>query len=227
MSLGTVPSATQQVVDLRRRPRFEVISPVRATFNGLPIRVVDVSAGGLQMEHASFLRLGTAGTVVISSDEPLEVRTRVVWSRFSPSPQQPGYRSGLAFDGDLEAVAGRLGRFIRAYGRADTTSLTRKADLLRARQEQRKQSMKYMVTRTDRSDDETMLIQHARQQLSSAPDEALKWYNRAKFAMADRHDIAAELSSVPYRQEALAVWEYLERRIDIVRIIGVFESSRR
>ena len=70
-----------------------------------------------------------------------------------------------------------------------------------------------------------MMIQQARQRLASAPDEALKWYNRARFALTERADIAAELSLVTHRQEVLAVWEYLQRRIPINAIIRAFAGK--
>ncbi|HJW92847.1 MAG TPA: hypothetical protein VJ901_04455, partial [Thermoanaerobaculia bacterium] len=59
--------------------------------------------------------------------------------------------------------------------------------------------------------DQVMLIQHARERLRSHPDEALKWYNRAKYALVE--DDTAIGESLRHRDDVLAVWEYLERSV--------------
>lgn len=222
----TSPSANHfpDVVEARRRPRFGVPAHVRARFNGAPVTLLDIAAGGLQLEHSGALRVGLVGNVAIDGEEHFELRARVVWSRFfGGSAQQNLYRSGLSFEA-LDAVAGKLGRFIRAYGRPDEGSLARKSERLAARRGSRPPVLH--VTRSQaNTSDERMMIQQARQRLASAPDEALKWYNRAKFALTERADIAAELSSVSHRQEVLAVWEYLQRRIPISAIVRAFAGK--
>jgi len=71
--------------------------------------------------------------------------------------------------------------------------------------------------------DQVMLIQHARERLRSHPDEALKWYNRAKYALVE--DDTAIGESLRHRDDVLAVWEYLERSVPIETIASVFERK--
>jgi hypothetical protein len=221
----TRPSAAlpPEIKELRRRPRFELTAELSARFTGIPVRLIDVSAGGLQMEHADPVRLGSSGTLVIDGEDLIEVRSRVVWSRLLPRPGQPNlYRSGLSFT-EIDEVAGKLGRFIRAYGRPEHGSLERKRERLTARHE-KKPTMVFINVPQTLATDDTLMIQQARQRLSSSPDEALKWYNRAKFALTERLDLAAEVAHIQHRQEVLAVWEYLERRVPIAAIIKAFHG---
>ncbi len=52
-------------------------------------------------------------------------------------------------------------------------------------------------------------------------NDAIKWYNRAKFSISED-----SFSHVHHREEVLAVWEYLERSIDIQTIVDIFETKR-
>ena len=213
------------VVELRKRPRFGVPSNVVARMNGVPVVLVDIAAGGLQIEHSSAIRLGSIASVAIEGEELLELKARIVWSSFRPGGvEQNLYRSGLSFEA-IEQVAGKLGRFIRAYGRPDSGSLEKKRERLLARQERPPAMVYISTTAQSRAEDELMMVQHARQHLASSPDKAMKWYNRARFALAERVDVATELASVPHRQEVLAVWEYMERRVSITTIVKAFDTK--
>ncbi len=74
------------------------------------------------------------------------------------------------------------------------------------------------------SADQVLLIQHARDRLRGRPDEALKWYNRAKYAITESKDTMG--SALAYRDEVLAVWEYLERTVDLAVIARVFDMKK-
>ena len=63
----------------------------------------------------------------------------------------------------------------------------------------------------------------ARERLATHPDEALKWYNRARYALdAEDSPIASEIR---HRHDVLAVWEYLERTLPLAKIVRVFEHK--
>jgi hypothetical protein len=228
MALLQAPPDVQELVENRTIPRFALTDSVRATFNGAEVSLVNISAGGFQIEHASSLRIGTGGVLTIYADDTFEVRGRIVWSRFSTTAGgSTRYRSGARYDGDLGPVAASLGRFLRAYGRREEESLQRKAQAIRQRRDNRQNSMKYYLTVSQPSgscEDQTLMIEQARQLLACSPDESLKWYNRARYALNDRLDLASQLSGVPFREEAIAVWEYLERRVDITMIVKVFHG---
>jgi len=72
--------------------------------------------------------------------------------------------------------------------------------------------------------DQALLVQHARERLRANPDEAAKWYNRARFATDEEGGqlVAAEL--IRHRQDVLAVWEYLERTVPIAVVMRVFDA---
>jgi hypothetical protein len=73
--------------------------------------------------------------------------------------------------------------------------------------------------------DQFLVIQHAREYLRSNPREALNWYNRAKYAVASEPAHLQEMN-LPHREEVFAVWEYLERSIDLVTIARAFEMKQ-
>ena len=76
---------------------------------------------------------------------------------------------------------------------------------------------------TEIPSDEILLIQQARERLATHPDEALKWYNRARYALdAEDSPIASEIR---HRHDVLAVWEYLERTLPLTTIVRVFERK--
>ena len=109
--------------------------------------------------------------------------------------------------------------------RADPDTLHRK----KKRQEERQKklsttpSIKYVKTSSAIPSDELLLIQHARERLRSNPDEAQRWYNRARFALVEEETSMRLEANIPHREDVLAVWEYLERSIDLQLIISAFE----
>jgi hypothetical protein len=64
-------------------------------------------------------------------------------------------------------------------------------------------------------------IEQARAHLSASFDEALKWYNRARYSLAEEAVQKAVLG-IRHKEDVLAVWEYLGRRIDIPTIARAF-----
>lgn len=217
-----------EVHEQRRKPRFELTASIPAKINGLTVRLVDVSACGVQLEHPNNFRIGTVAPLVIDAGEPIELMVRVIWSHFSAAQNgaRTTYRSGAEFCSDIEPIAGKLGRFLRAYGRIDQTSLQRKREYLLAKAQNRTPSMRFLSREEIAFEDQDSMVRQARAHLASDPEEALKWYNRAKFALAERFDVSAELAFAPHKQEVLAVWEYLGRRVEIARIVRAFERRR-
>lgn len=219
-----------EIEDLRTRRRFDV--GVVGAFLGQSIRVVNISEGGMQLEHREPLKLGTRGVVRCASDvdgEVLEIEVRIVWSRLSRSTAADGslvYVSGAMSQSDPEQVAPRLGRLIRAHGRLNRGSLEKKVEARRARLETTQDVVLPRVATMQSSSEVTDLevVRAARRRLQLDPDEALKWYNRARFAVGEHAEVERALARTPYRQEALAVWEFLERRIPLQRVAAAFES---
>jgi hypothetical protein len=80
------------------------------------------------------------------------------------------------------------------------------------------------VQKIDVSADQVLLIQHARDRLRTHPDEALKWYNRAKYSIAQ--SAVGTPDMLYHREEVLAVWEYLERTVELQTIARVFDMKK-
>ena len=108
--------------------------------------------------------------------------------------------------------------------RRDTESLERKRRKFFDREQERssKPSVK-LIKSEDISPDQTLLIQHARERLQNDPEEARKWYNRARYAIVESSaPISADIRG---REDVLAVWEYLERSVPLSTIVRVFERK--
>ena len=218
------------VEETRRTPRFVVRGIVAGYFGGSDVRLRDVSATGLQIEHASPLRPGMtsrAGFRIGSASASF--LATVVWSRLSTTKGQDGkllYRSGLR---SMDAEPLQLLRTLEAANliEPDPESLDRKRQKLaeRAATKQTLGHVKLIPPQIVIPVDQLLLVQQARERLRSQPQDALKWYNRAKYAMAE-HGGRLQDVEVSYREEVFAVWEYLERTIDLVTIAHAFERSR-
>lgn len=208
------------VEELRRAPRFRVTSDVTSYFASTPVRLVDIGATGLQIEHENGFRLGTLGMFTIATEEPVEVRGRVVWSHLTPGTGKK-YRSGVKIEDDIEPLAGRLGRFVRANASPDPGSLERKREALRAREESR--AIASGAPQGEYVDEVIAVVLQAREALSQSPQEAIRWHNRARYALATI-DVSPELRLAPHRTEALAIWEYLDRRVGLHAIVEILDS---
>ncbi|HEX9982443.1 MAG TPA: hypothetical protein VGF69_04195 [Thermoanaerobaculia bacterium] len=200
------------VQELRRAERFIVIDTLAGSFGATEIRLVDIGAQGVQIAHAQPLRLGTRARLWFRrADVTVATHATVVWSRLSKSG---GYQSGLRLEAN---GVGHALESLTALGtlRRDAGSLERKRERLLEKQQARAAQPK-LIRHADVYPEQELLIQHARARLSANPDEATKWYNRARFA------VSQEAELIHHREEVLAVWEYLERTVDIATIVKVF-----
>lgn len=212
---GNIP-----VEELRRAPRFRITADVTSYFASLPVRLVDIGATGLQIEHENGIRLGTLGMFTLATEEPLEVRARVVWSHLTTG-ERKRYRSGAKIEDDIEPLAGRLGRFVRANASPDPGSLERKREALRVREESR--AIASGTAQGEYIDEMIAVVLQAREALSQSPQEAVRWHNRARYALATI-EVSPELRLAPHRTEALAIWEYLDRRVALQAIVEILDG---
>jgi hypothetical protein len=213
------------VEELRAAERFTAVAPVSATFAGYPIEIVNLSTIGAQIEHGTPIRLGTVGRFAIRRGEvAIEVQGFLTWSRFSGKT----YRSGLRIESGNVEYAVALHTLIKSGEmRREPDTLERKRRRLLERMSERSRiTSKPILTQAgDVTSDQALLVQHARERLRADPEEAQKWYHRAKYAIT--HGATnIEIESIRDREEVLAVWEYLERSLDIPTIARAFEISR-
>jgi hypothetical protein len=226
--MDTPQNPEQKIEDLRRTKRFVIHPPIVGRFGATEITLFDFGERGIQAEHALPFKLGLTATLVFripDQTEALELPGTVVWSRLSKKPNAQGkylYRSGIAVEEKTELMGEALTKLVaRAIARPDNLSLDRKRDAVR---EKRKRLGGHASLRTLHRapaaipTDQVLLVHQARERLRTHPDEAVKWYNRAKFDLN-------EGERLPFREDILAVWEYLERSIDISIIARVFEEK--
>ena len=103
--------------------------------------------------------------------------------------------------------------------RPDRASLEKKRKML-VEKEKAKQhgGVKFMGQRMRIPDDVILLVKQTRSRLADNPAEAVKWYNRAKFSL-DQSGV-----QIHAHDEVLAVWEYLERSVEIDIIMRIIEE---
>lgn len=213
--------------DLRSADRFVADERLTGTFGAATITIVDLADQGAQIEHTQPLRLGSKGRFNFKgSDVAVSAQALVVWSHLSKHPSSDGrllYRSGLRIEDDIEDFGDALRKLVRGgVVHRDVGALDRKRKRIAEKEQEKwgKPVMKMLHSENEVPADQALLIQHARERLRLHPDEALKWYNRAKYALADD-----KIDAIHYREDVLAVWEYLERSVDLSTIVRVFEKK--
>jgi hypothetical protein len=219
---------TQDVRDLRGTQRFVANRPIEGRFGRADVTIWDLAESGLQIEHAEPLKIATKGLVGFKLDEiTLTVPGIVIWSHLSQTPDAQGrllYRSGVRLEADIELVAAAINRLAGSGRiRRDTASIERKRKKQAERDEEMhaRTVMQMMPSAPATSPDVVLLVQHVRDRLRENPDDATKWYNRAKFSLPED-----SFSQIAHREEVIAVWEYLERSIEIQTIVGIFAMKR-
>jgi hypothetical protein len=217
-----------RIDDSRTAPRFSVTAPVPGFFGATAVSLLSISATGAQIEHSAPVKPGSRGRVGFNVRERAFTFTGdVVWSRLSKhlGPDgEPLYRSGLR-SSDPEALEALLEALdsVRFVER-DKNSLERKRQKLAERRKVQREAaqVKLLTPQELIQTDELLLILQARDRFRLNPEEATKWYNRAKFTMAEyvgQHDSS-------FREEVFAIWEYLERTVDLGVIARVLDKRQ-
>jgi len=218
--------STSEVREIRQHPRF-VVEPIVATFGNAAVRVLDVSGGGLQIDHADPLKIGASGSMKIASatiQEEATFRATVVWSRLSKTTNGVGkllYRSGLVIADAPASTYGFLGRLIRTLGRPDRDSLERKRAAILERERSRGRIPEVRPAQQPKyTPEQLLMVQQARARLRLNFGDTQRLYDLAKKSLADEH------RPVMYKQEVLAVWKYLGEAIDPDLIAAVIDLTK-
>lgn len=215
--------------DLRSTDRFVADERLAGSFGAASVTVVDLADQGAQIEHSQPLRLGLRARFWFRrGDVSVSAQGLVVWSHLSKKPNHDGklfYRSGIRIEEEIEQFGDALRALVRNGSvHRDIEALDRKRKRIEAKEQERWGKPGLRVFRSDEvPPDQVLLIQHARERLRGHPDEALKWYQRAKFAFNANGGAMGE--NLHYREDVLAVWEYLERSLPIATIALVFEKK--
>jgi Tfp pilus assembly protein PilZ len=216
------------IVESRQEERYTVSGRVEGTLAGIEVVLVDLGLHGVQLKHATPIKLGSSGKLALSiagSDEKLEIPAHVVWSRLAtkaaPGGERP-YFTGARLDDKDGKMASVIGRLLNmALAKPDKESIERKKKTLEERQRSKQQpGIKFFGARAPRvPDDVILLVRQTRQRLQANPAENVKWLNRAKYSL-DEAGV-----QIHHRDDVLAVWEYLERSVELDIIARVLDSK--
>jgi len=220
------------VNELRSSDRFGALEPLPGGFGSASVSIIDLASSGVQIQHSQPLRLSLNGRLWFRHiNVAVSVQGRVVWSHLSKERDANGkllYHSGIHVPDESSELAGAIAQLARhGIVRKDDESLDRKRATLEEKDHERSSRpvVKFVRQGNDVDPDTALLIVQARDRLRANPAEALRWYNRAKFAIIDSGTPVAT-DQLRHREEALAVWEYLERSIDLALIERVFARGR-
>jgi len=217
----------QTVRDHRAQDRFIVVEPLSGSFGAAAVAILNMAYQGVQIEHAQPLRLATRSRLSFRrGDVGATVGGTVVWSHLSRTPNEKGkylYHSGIRIDEEMTRFRDAMENLAGAgLIRLDVESLERKRK--RLAEMERERTGKPVVTlmrgaEVNVPSDQVLLIQQARERLRANPDESLKWYHRAKFSTTDE-------TILHHREDVLAVWEYLDRSIDLATVLRVVDGAK-
>lgn len=219
------------VSELRHAERFVVVEPLSGTYGPTPVTIMNLSTTGAQIEHPHPLRVGTRGKLAFTrGDIATTIQGTTMWSRLSKHADASGrylYTSGIRVDSGNQDLAIALnGLFKRGVAKRDPESLERKRHkLLERLSERSRMQMRLNAPTVTISQDEILLVQQARERLLANAEEATKWYNRARYVITQGGETTLP-ESVRGREDVLAVWEYLERSVDVMKIAAVFDRGR-
>lgn len=189
-------------VEARRNPRFTLRLPIEASFGPTQARLVDISATGARLEESNRPQNLEICKLAFESpvrQEQFALSARVVWSRRerSADPASLVYHVGV--------------EFLERQDEAEEVI----EELVRARLAYRKASL-FDVRSIDQQGD-LLKIRNAADFFAENPAEVERW---AGYATASK---LPEQRS--YSGPIFAVWEYLDREIDLELISTYFGSQ--
>ncbi|MGZ7032431.1 MAG: PilZ domain-containing protein [Thermoanaerobaculia bacterium] len=206
----------------RSTARFVPERPFPAIFTILGVNTTvgirDLSVNGAQIEHRQAIRPSTQGRLTILPDAI--VPAIVIWSQLA---QTNTYHSGLRIDEQLDVVAAAIRDLLsRGLVTKGTDTLRKKQEAALEREKARVRHLDLTPSQTGPTPEQIALIRHARERMLLHPEEAMKWYNRARVTASEDQVRMAGAGRVN-REDVLAVWEYLERSIDLRFIVRALE----
>jgi len=216
------------VAESRSYTRYILEPPLGASFGKFELSIEDIAETGFRVEHAEPLRLGYTSPVSFSlpnSQEHIALRSKVVWSHLCERTGPDGkflYQSGLRIEDEQDSGKVALEKLLRAYSaRPAADSLEKKRAKLEKKVQKKDHDRTFRVIRQTRQipADQLLMVQQARRYLTANPNEATKWYNRAKYA------VSATTKGLAHRDNVLAVWEYLERSVELETVVWVFDNE--
>ena len=150
----------------------------------------------------------------------LTANATVMWTRLTG----PGrYRSGLRIEERLDIVAAAIRELLaRGVVRKGEDTLRRR-EQARVERENRRASLNGVALQpSGPSLANVRRIREAREWMLMFPEDAIKWYNRARVTATEDH-LRIAGSGRSNREDVLAVWEYLARSMDLADVVSALE----
>ena len=169
--------------------------------------LLQLSTTGLRIRHDETFRPGDIARVTLALQRPARtfaMQARVVWTSIAQRGDGPTFCiSGLrVLDvGPLQHVIHHL----------------REARDLQADEGRRRR----VSPLSGLTDEEVASIIRIVRRFAADPNEAGRWYTRARFALADEQIRAAAPQRARDREEVVGVWECLDRKLDISKVASV------
>jgi hypothetical protein len=207
--------------DLRAGVRYVPRRQISGVFRDVKFVMLQLSSSGLRVRHDEALRPGDEARLsfaILNPPKSFVVRARVVWTSIAQRGEQPSYYvSGLRVTENVDRLvnAAYLLRTAREL-HIDETDTGRRPGGAR--------NVPRQVSGV--ADEDVASIIQAVRKLAGDPEEAARWYARARFAIADEEVRKAAPRGAREREEVVGVWEYLQRRPDLRTVAGVMQWIR-
>lgn len=217
----------QDVADARTEDRYVAQVALDGTFGTNDVVVVDIGEHGAQVRHPVPIKLGAIARLTFTmptGGQHIRAQATVVWSKLATKADAAGKRdffSGMRLEDVDGAIKDAIRQLVASHAlRPDRNSLEKKKRMLAEKEKAKQQGgVKFMGQRMRIPDDVILLVKQTRARLADNPAEAVKWYNRAKFSL-DQSGV-----QIHARDEVLAIWEYLERSVEIDIISRIIEEE--
>jgi hypothetical protein len=211
----------------RSSRRFRIVEPLTGRFDGVPVTVHDISEKGLQIEHSVTLPLGSKGSLVYTipgRQRPVEVHGEIRWTKPIRDGSQLYYRSGMMIDRGADALNASIDLLLKKR----VARLDRPEEAGQAASGSSASDSHSQVTAAEVPGEipprVIAVVNEARDRLAMSFDESVKWYNRARFSLADPA-VQREVRDMRCKEDVLAVWEYLGRSVDLHTVFRIFERK--
>jgi Tfp pilus assembly protein PilZ len=202
--------------DMRLAARYIPRKQIGGVFRQAKFIVLQLSNDGLRIRHDEPLRPGEEARLSLALMTPPKsfvMKAKVVWTSIAQRDDTSFCISGLTVVGSTDALASAI-------------EVLRNARELHLDDSGRRRNTAMPKPVTGLPDEDVVDIIRAVRKFASDPVEAMRWYNRARFAVADEEVRRVAPRGAREREEVLGVWEYLHRRIDLKAVTGVVQWIR-
>lgn len=215
--------APVQYDDTRTSPRYVPRRQITGIFHDVRFTIVQLSASGLRIRHNDPLLPGDEAKLTFALHNPprsFVMRARVVWTsaaRYGGGSDATFSISGLRITEHAERMTKAVELLLSAH------------DLEPDRRQHPRPGFASdeAMAPASVSDDEIALVLKATQRFAADPLEATRWYGRGKFALSDEQVRRTAPQRPREREEALAVWEFLERQVELEKVSSILAWTRK